>query len=119
MGVEYERQQRAAGRSGYTLKKLFKIASDGIFSFSNVPIKIISLIGFFGLFTAFAYSVYIISKYLLWGIESPGFVTIVLFIAFFGSLNLICIGIIGEYISKIYTESKNRPHAIVQQTVNI
>jgi len=119
IGVEFERQQRIGGKSGYTLKKLLKIASDGIFSFSNFPIRIITLLGTFGLFIAILYSIYIISKFIFWGIESPGFVTTVLFIAFFGSLNLICLGIIGEYISRIYAESKNRPHVIIEKTINI
>ena len=119
IGVEFERHQRVGGKSGYTLKKLLKIASDGIFSFSNFPIRIITLLGTFGLFIAILYSIYIISKFIFWGIESPGFVTTVLFIAFFGSLNLICLGIIGEYISRIYAESKNRPHVIIEKTINI
>lgn len=119
IGVEYERNGREDGKSGYTLKKLLGIASDGIFSFSNVPIKVITMLGGIGFFIALLYTIYIVSKYLFYGVESQGFATITIFIAFFGSLNLICIGIIGEYISKIYAESKNRPHAVIQQTINI
>lgn len=119
VGVVYERHPRYDGQSGYTLKKLLKIASDGIFSFSNLPIRVISILGVIGLTTAIGYSIYMLTKYFLFGIEAKGFTAIILFISLFGSLNLICIGIIGEYISRIYSESKNRPHAIIEKAINI
>lgn len=118
IGVEYERSKRIEGESGYTLKKLFKIASDGIFSFSNIPLKLITFIGGLGLSITVLYSIYILSKFFMYGVEAPGFVSTILFIMFFGSLNLICMGIIGEYISRIYAESKDRPHSIVEKTIN-
>ncbi|MFZ4712597.1 MAG: glycosyltransferase family 2 protein [Bacteriovoracaceae bacterium] len=119
LGLEYERSERIEGESGYTLKKLLKIASDGIFSFSNLPLKLISVIGSTGLGISLIYTIYILTKYFTHGIEQPGFVTIIVFIMFFGSLNLICLGIIGEYIARIYTESKNRPHSIIEKTLNL
>jgi glycosyltransferase involved in cell wall biosynthesis len=119
IGLEFERAERAGGESGYTLKKLLKIASDGIFSFSNLPLKMISLIGGAGLSISVIYSIYILTKYFSHGIEQPGFVTTIIFIMFFGSLNLICMGLLGEYISRIYTESKNRPHSIIEKTLNL
>lgn len=118
IGVEYERAKRIEGESGYTLKKLFKIASDGIFSFSNIPLKLITFIGGLGLNITVLYSIYILTKYFIYGVEAPGFVSTILFIMFFGSLNLICMGIIGEYISRIYAESKNRPHSVIEKTMN-
>lgn len=118
IGVEYERSKRIEGESGYTLKKLLKIASDGIFSFSNIPLKLITFIGGLGLSITVLYSIYIITKFLIYGVEAPGFVSTILFIMFFGSLNLICMGIIGEYISRIYAESKNRPHSVIEKTLN-
>ncbi len=119
IGVVYERHERFDGESGYTLKKLLKIASDGIFSFSSLPIRVISFLGVLGLTIAAGYSVYMLTKYFLFGTEAKGFTPIILFVSFFGSLNLICLGIIGEYISRIYSESKNRPHAIIEKAVNI
>ena len=119
VGLEFERAERAGGESGYTLKKLLKIASDGIFSFSNLPLKMISLIGGAGLSISVIYSIYILTKYFSHGIKQPGFVTTIIFIMFFGSLNLICMGLLGEYISRIYTESKNRPHSIIEKTLNL
>jgi glycosyltransferase involved in cell wall biosynthesis len=119
IGVVYERHERFDGESGYTFKKLLKIASDGIFSFSSLPIRVISFLGVLGLTIAAGYSVYMLTKYFLFGTEAKGFTPIILFVSFFGSLNLICLGIIGEYIARIYSESKNRPHAIIEKAVNI
>lgn len=119
IGVEYERQGRIEGESGYTLKKLLKIAFDGIFSFSNIPIRFITLIGFTGLGVALIYSFYLISVYLTYSIEVRGFTTIALLVSFFGSLTLICLGIIGEYIVRIYDEVLNRPHSVIEKTINI
>lgn len=116
IGVEYERQARVQGESGYTLKKLFKLASDGIFSFSNLPLKFMTFMGGSGLCITILYSIYILSKFFISGIEAQGFITMILFIMFFGSLNLICLGIIGEYIARIYAESKNRPHSVIEKT---
>jgi len=116
IGVEYERHGRKYGKSGYTLSKLFKIASDGIFSFSNLPLRLTTFLGALALSVAIVYALYILGKYIFFGIESPGFVTLVLMILFFGSVNLISVGIVGEYIARIYAESKDRPHAIISES---
>jgi glycosyltransferase involved in cell wall biosynthesis len=119
IGVEYDRSARVQGESGYTLKKLFKIALDGIFSFSNVPIRFITLIGIVGLFFAFAYSTVTIYQNLINNISVKGFTSLVLIISFFSSLILICLGIIGEYIVRIYDEVRNRPFSIIEDSINI
>lgn len=119
IGVEYERQGRIEGESGYTLRKLLKIAFDGIFSFSNIPIRFITLLGFTGLGVALLYSIYLLIIYFSHNIEVRGFTTIALLISFFGSLSLICLGIIGEYIVRIYDEVLNRPHSVIEKTTNI
>ena len=119
IGVEYERQARAIGESGYTFRKLIKIAMDGIFAFSSLPIKIISLIGFAGLSFSIGYSIYIMWIYFTRGIQSQGFLTLVLLILFFSSLILICLGIIGEYVIKIYDETRARPYSIIEKSINL
>jgi len=116
IGVEYERHGREYGKSGYTLRKLLKIAADGIFSFSNLPLRLTTFLGIVALSVAIVYALYILGKFCLLGIEAPGFVTLVLMILFFGSVNLISIGIVGEYIARIYAEGKNRPHAIISES---
>jgi glycosyltransferase involved in cell wall biosynthesis len=117
IGIEYERNAREMGESGYSLKKLFKIAKDGVFSFSNVPLRLITIIGQFGLLAAITYTTYIIFMYLVNNIPVKGFSTITILISFFSSLILICLGIIGEYITRIYDEVRNRPHAIIANKI--
>ncbi|MCC6371319.1 MAG: glycosyltransferase family 2 protein [Bacteroidia bacterium] len=119
VGVEYERHARLAGESGYTLKKLMKIAMDGIFSFSSVPIRLITILGFLGLGFAFIYSINVITGYFLSGTKVQGFATLSILISFFSSLILICLGIIGEYIVRIYDEVRNRPYTVIEQTINL
>lgn len=119
IGVEYERHARFDGQSGYTLKKLLKIAMDGIFSFSSVPIRIITILGVIGLTFAVLYSLNVIYGYFAHGYDTKGFATTAILISFFGSLSLICLGLIGEYIVRIYDEVRNRPFVIVETTVNV
>ena len=119
IGVEYERAARLQGDSGYTLKKLLKIAIDGIFSFSSAPIRLITIIGIIGFSFACLYSLTTIYGYFVYGMETKGFASLAILISFFSSLLLICLGIIGEYIVRIYDEVRSRPYVIIEQTVNI
>jgi len=118
IGLEYEREKRFSGDSGYTFLKLLKIAGDGIFSFSVFPIKAITLIGIAGFCLGFFYSLYTIYSYFFIGNSVRGFTSLALLVIIFCSLILISLGIIGEYISRIYIESKNRPHAIIAEFIN-
>jgi polyisoprenyl-phosphate glycosyltransferase len=118
IGVEYERHARLDGQSGYTLKKLLKIAIDGIFSFSSAPIRLITFIGMVGFSFAAIYSILIIYNYFVHGIEVRGFATLSIIISFFSSLILICLGIIGEYIVRIYDEVRDRPYVVIERTTN-
>jgi len=119
VGVEYERAARIDGESGYTLKKLMKIALDGIFSFSSVPIRVITILGVLGLVFATVYSILVIYESLVHSIEVKGFATLAIIISFFSSLILICLGIIGEYIVRIYDEVRNRPYTVIEKTINV
>jgi glycosyltransferase involved in cell wall biosynthesis len=119
IGVEYERSARIDGQSGYTLKKLLKIALDGIFSFSNAPIRLITVLGVIGFGFAILYSLVTIYGYLVYGIETKGFATLAILISFFSSLILICLGIIGEYVVRIYDEVRQRPYVVIEKTINI
>jgi len=119
LGLEYERKERVQGQSGYTLKKLVQIAFDGIFAFSSFPIRVISFLGFAGLSIGLLYAIYILTLYFFYGISIQGFTTIVLLVIFFGSLNLISVGLAGEYIYRIFLETKKRPHAVIAATINV
>ncbi len=118
IGLEYERSGRIEGESGYSLKKLIKIAKDGIFSFSSLPLQIISLLGNIGLLISILFTCFTIFRYFNNEIEVAGYTTIIILMMFFSSVLLISLGIIGEYIYRIYNEVRNRPHTIIEKTIN-
>jgi len=117
IGIEYERNSRNIGESGYSLRKLFSIALDGIFSFSKVPLRLITISGYIGLIAALCYTFWISYLFLLNNIPVKGFTTITILISFFSSLILICLGVIGEYISRIYDEVRKRPHSVISEII--
>lgn len=118
IGLEYERSGRIEGESGYSLKKLIKIAKDGIFSFSSLPLQIISLLGNIGLVVSVLFTLFTVFRYFNNEIEVEGYTTIIILMMFFSSILLISLGIIGEYIYRIYNEVRNRPHTIIEKTIN-
>ncbi|MCX8522329.1 glycosyltransferase family 2 protein [Chryseobacterium formosus] len=119
VGVEYERSGRIDGESGYSLKKLIKIAKDGIFSFSSLPLQVISLLGNIGLFISCVFTIFTIIRYFNNKIDVAGYTTLIIMIMFFNSILLISLGIIGEYIYRIYNEVRSRPYTIIEKTINI
>lgn len=118
-GLRYERSGRVEGESGYSLKKLIKIAKDGIFSFSSLPLQIISILGNLGLLISILFTIFTLVRYLKNEIEVPGYTTIIIIMAFFNSILLISLGLIGEYIYRIYNEVRNRPYTIIEKTINV
>jgi glycosyltransferase involved in cell wall biosynthesis len=118
VAVTYERQARVDGVSAYTFTKLLQLGADGIFSFSKFPIRFITFIGLLGLAVAITYSLFLFVMFFTVGVDVRGFATLALLISFFGSLNLISLGVIGEYIARIYDESLNRPHTVIEKTLN-
>ena len=92
---------------------------DGIFSFSTMPIRVITILGYFGLVFPSGYTVYIVSGKLMNGVPVRGFTTLAILVSFFSSLILICLGIIGEYVVRIYDEVRDRPYVIIEKTLNV
>lgn len=117
IGIEYERDQRFAGETKYSLRKLFRLAYDGIFSFSYVPLLMITWLGFISAFGAFLGIITILYFRIFTATNVPGFASTAIFILFLGGVQLISIGVIGEYIRRIYDEVKRRPHFIVSEVV--
>ena len=113
--VEYSRSSRSAGETKFSGWRLWNFALEGITSFSLVPLKIWTYLGLFGAFLAFLYASFIIIRTLIFGIVLPGYASLLVVVLFFGSLQLISIGILGEYIGRIYFETKNRPLYIVRK----
>ena len=113
--VYYKRLERKAGVSKYNLKKMIGLALNGITSFSIKPIRLIINVGFISSFLSILYLIYVIIGYFTGADYVTGWASTVAFICFFGSFQILCIGIIGEYISKIYLETKKRPKYIIEK----
>jgi polyisoprenyl-phosphate glycosyltransferase len=116
VGVAYERQARAAGRSKYSLQKLGKLAWDGIFSFSTAPLRLASYVGLMISGLSLLGIIFTLCQRIFAGwfgriglAPVPGYATIVISILFLGGVQLLCLGILGEYIGRIYDEVKHRP----------
>lgn len=115
IAIPYDVVERKHGTSKWSLLKLFGLALNGIFSFSTIPLRVWSMIGSLISLIAFIYGAYIIFDTLVFGIDIPGYATIVVAIMFFGGIQLLSIGILGEYIGRIFTEVKRRPKYIIKQ----
>jgi glycosyltransferase involved in cell wall biosynthesis len=113
--VEYVREARLVGDSKFSGWKLWNFAIEGITSFSLVPLKVWTYVGGIGALFAFCYAVFVIIKTLVFGIDVPGYASLLVVMLFFGSLQLICLGVLGEYIGRIYFESKQRPLYLIRK----
>ncbi len=114
--IEYENVERAAGTTAWSFWKLFTYSLEGIFAFSTAPLALASLLGVLSCLIAFIWIIVIIVKTLAFGETVQGFPTIMCAIFFIGGLQLFCIGILGQYLSKTYLETKHRPVYIVSET---
>lgn len=115
-GLEYDRDSRYKGKSKYNLKKIFKLAFDGIFSFSYVPFRLMFYMGLIGLMSSFMGTIFVIyMKFFTNNYAAvPGFATTIILIVFIGGLQLFSMGMTGEYIKRIYDEIKGRPQYIIE-----
>ncbi len=119
IGVEYNRNIRVNGKSKFNLKNLFKIAADGIFNHSMVPLRISSLIGFIGITISFMLSISVLIAYILYGDEWPrGYASLLLAIIVSMSINCIMIGILGEYIGRMYKNQNSTPLVIIEESIS-
>lgn len=116
--IPYEVAERESGESKWSFTKLFKYALDGIFAFSTVPLKIATFAGFFSSICSLIYLIVVVLQKLISGINVPGYATIVVLLLFIGGLQLFCLGLLGEYISKMYVQVKDRPIYILKEYLN-
>lgn len=116
--VDYTRPERALGNSKFSAWKLWNLALEGITSFSIAPLKIWTYLGFLVAFCAFAYGSIIVLRTLLFGIDVPGYASITAIILFMSGLQMIGLGILGEYVGRIYLEVKGRPAFIVRSVIS-
>lgn len=117
IGVEYDRDKRAGGEPKYTLNKLIKLAYDGIFNFSSFPIKLLTYSGILCFASSLIYFVITVIRNFIYDDVPVGFTGLLFMIIFFGGIQLISIGIIGEYVFRIFLQVKNRPLFIVKERI--
>lgn len=114
--IAYDNVERAAGKTKWNFGKLFVYALDGITAFSTVPLLISTLAGIFFCFAAFLMIIFIVVKTCIYGDPVSGWPSTICIILFVGGVQLFCLGIMGQYMSKEYMEIKNRPIYIVKET---
>lgn len=117
IGVPFEVQDRLHGTSKWNYRKLTRFAFDGLSSFSTLPLKLATYAGIAISFFAFAYAITIIARTLILGVDVPGFPSLIVSMMFFSGIQLVFLGVIGEYVGRIFAEVKRRPLYIVAEEV--
>lgn len=112
--ITYERPPRLEGETKFNFWKLWNLALDGIFSFSTIPLRIWTYIGLATAMAAFCYASWLIVRTLIFGADVPGYASLMVMILFLGGVQLISLGIIGEYLGRVYDEAKQRPIYLVE-----
>ena len=115
--VYYDRQGRSAGETKYTLSKMVSMAVNGITSFTEIPLKIITLLGMFVSLLSFGLAAWALIAKMLNLAAVPGWASIVIPLYMLGGIQLLCLGVIGQYVAKIYAEAKGRPRFIVEKSL--
>lgn len=113
--VDFEQKDRIAGKSSWNFSGLFDLAVEGITSFTTAPLRISSILGLVIAILSFVLMLFHLIKALIWGDPIQGFPTLVVIILFLGGIQLLSIGILGEYLGRVFNESKNRPVYIVRE----
>jgi len=118
-GFEYERDARYAGESKYSFAKLLRLAFDGLVSYSFAPLRLVSNIGMLVSLSALLYMVYLLMARLFGDMTIQGWTSTVVIVLFLGGIQLLSLGIIGEYIGRIFDEVKQRPQYVIGQTLGV
>jgi len=113
--LSYRRETRPGGRTSWSFLKLWRYALDGIFSFSVLPLKVWSLIGVTVSFISLLYAFCIIFSTVINGVDVAGYASLIVAILFLGGIQLIGIGVLGDYIGRIYVDAKARPHYFIRK----
>ena len=116
--IEYDRLERISGKTKWKGWQLWNLALDGITSFSTLPLRIWSYLGVLFALIAFIYGGWIMLRTLIWGVDLPGYASLFTAILFIGGIQMIGIGVIGEYLGRAYQETKQRPIYVVRKIVN-
>lgn len=114
--IDFENVERAAGNTKWSFWKLFMYALDGITAFSTAPLKLASILGSVISLSSFIYGIWVVFKTVFYGTDVPGYASTIILILFIGGIIILSLGILGEYVAKIYMEVKKRPIYIVKDT---
>jgi glycosyltransferase involved in cell wall biosynthesis len=115
--VDYARAPRAVGRSKFSGWRLWNLAVEGFTSFSTVPLRVWTYLGALVAIAAFAFAVFIVVRTFVLGVDLPGYPSLVVIVLFIGGIQLIGIGVLGEYVGRIYLEAKQRPVYLVRERI--
>lgn len=119
-GLKYERSQRLVGQTKYSFKKLLRLALDGIFSFSYLPLRLTTFVGLAVAIIGFVAAMLVLYLRLVRGVVGvPGFTSIIITILFIGGVQLVAIGIVGEYLARVYDEVKHRQLYVIEEKIGL
>jgi glycosyltransferase involved in cell wall biosynthesis len=119
VGVPFEVEERAAGSSKFNFARLLRFALDGLFSFSSVPLKVWAIIGIGVSGVALAMAGYYFWRTIIYGVDVPGYASLIVSITFFAGMQLFSLGVLGEYIALIFGEVKGRPLYLVAERIGV
>lgn len=114
--VTFDRQPRKSGETKWSFWRLWNFGLDGLFGASTVPLRLWSYLGFCLALASFLYAGFVVIRTVMFGVDTPGYASTIVIILFFGGLNMLSVGILGEYVGRIYREVRDRPLYIVQRT---
>lgn len=117
IGIEYVRPRRSGGKSGWSYLQLLNLAVDAFTSFSSAPLRIASVAGFSVSLAGFAYAAFLVGRTILFGTDVPGYASLMVTVMFLGGVQLSCVGVLGEYVGRLYTEAKARPLYIIADLI--
>ncbi len=116
--IPYKACQRAAGKSKWGFRKLMNYAVDGIIGYTTKPLRMATFLGTMTAFASLAYLIVVVLQKLIAGIAIPGYATIIVLILFLGGMQLLCIGVIGEYVGRTFEQSKDRPIYVAKEILD-
>jgi glycosyltransferase involved in cell wall biosynthesis len=117
IGVPYDVAERAAGTSKFSYRKLTRFALDGLMSFSTIPLRVWTYIGFAISFLSLSLTVYFLLRTLIYGVDVPGFASLIVSVTFLSGIQLLSLGVLGEYVGRIFAEVKRRPLYLVAERI--
>lgn len=115
--IYFDREARAAGQAKQNYVRLFRLAKDGIFSFTTLPLRLTTYLGGMISLAAFFYAAFLIIRTVFFGVDVPGYASIMVVLLLLGGIQLLSIGIIGEYVGRVYREVKHRPLYVVEEKI--